>query len=109
MRAARSEGNDATRIKVSVQYRTKRGKVYELTRGVDVLAVSISPPEFADSGQWHVEARLGAGPSDPLADGWGATATAALTATARAWSEYGGLTVFDWDAVARELHGVNAV
>src|SRR5437762_11982814 len=106
MRSAASAGDDATKIKVTVQYRTKHGKVYELTRGTDVLALSISPPQVAKSGQWHVEARLGAGPSDPLADGWGATATAALTATAHAWTSCGGLTVFDWDAVARELHDV---
>jgi hypothetical protein len=83
--------------------------VYEITRGNDVLALSISPPEL-DSDKWHVEARLGTGPSEVMADGWGMTPTAALVATALAWtSQVPTLTVFDWDAVTRELKGVQAV
>lgn len=96
-------------LRISVQYRTKHGKVYELTRGNEILALHISPPDTG-SENWHVEARLGAAAGPAIADGWGATATAALDATALAWSSRDpGLTVFDWEAVTRELKGVQAV
>jgi len=108
MRTPRS-ANDPANTRISVQYRTKQGKVYEITRGNDVLALCISPPEL-DSDKWHVEARLGTAPGAVVADGWGTTATAALSATALAWtSQIPVLTVFDWDAVTRELKGVHAV
>lgn len=104
-----SSANDPTKTRISVQYRTKQGKVYELTRGTDVLALCISPPEL-NSDKWHVEARLGSGPGVVAADGWGTTATAALSAAALAWtSQVPKLTVFDWDAVTRELQVVQAV
>jgi hypothetical protein len=94
-----SSANDPGKTRISVQYRTKQGKVYEITRGLDVLALCISPPEL-DSDKWHVEARLGSGPG----------ATDALSATALAWTtQTPRLTVFDWDAVTRELKVVQAV
>jgi hypothetical protein len=108
MRSACS-ANDPGKTRISVQYRTKQGRVYEITRGSDVLALCICHPEV-DSGNWHVEARLGTGPGAVVADGWGITPTAALSATALAWtSQIPVLTVFDWDAVTRELRGVHAV
>jgi hypothetical protein len=104
-----SSANDPAKTRISVQYRTKQGKVYEITRGSDVLALCISHPEL-DSGKWHVEARLGTGPGAVVADGWGITATDALSATVLAWtSQIPTLTLFDWDAVTRELKGVHAV
>jgi hypothetical protein len=104
-----SSANDPGKTRISVQYRTKQGKVYEITRGLDVLALCISPPEL-DSDKWHVEARLGSGPGAVVADGWGTTATDALSATALAWTtQTPRLTVFDWDAVTRELKVVQAV
>jgi hypothetical protein len=104
-----SSANDPGKTRISVQYRTKQGRVYEITRGSDVLALCFSPPEL-DSDKWHVEARLGSGPGAVVADGWGATATAALSATALAWtSQISVLTVFDWDAVSRELQVVHAI
>jgi hypothetical protein len=62
-----------------------------------------------DSNGWHVEARLGTGVGPPIADGWGSTAAEALRETGRAWALRAAVTVFDWEAVTRELRGVNAV
>ena len=96
-------------LKISVQYRTKRGKVYELTRGNDVLALHISPPANG-SENWHVEAKLGATAGPAVIDGWGVTATAALYAAALVWTSRNPLlTVFDWDAVTKQLRDINAV
>jgi hypothetical protein len=97
--------------KITVQYRAKRGKVYELKSGEAQLAVHISPPEGpGDSGNWHVEARSGVGTSGCAVDGWGATAADAFRDVARAWTSHlPSLAVFDWEAVARELQGVRAL
>ena len=84
--------------------------MYELTLGTEVLALHISPPELADSGKWHVEARLGLTAGPAMADGWGTTATAALSEAVLAWTSHVPmLKSFDWDAVVRELQGVQAV
>jgi hypothetical protein len=97
------------RVKISVQYRTKHGKIYELTNKETVLALHILPPHGeVDSDDWHVEARLGTGVGPSVADGWGSTAAEALRETGRAWVSREG-TVFDWEAVTRELKGVSAV
>lgn len=97
-------------VKITVQYRTKRGKTYELTSRETVLAVHIARPEGpAASGTWHVEARLGTGVGPSIADGWGTTPAEALRETGRAWASRAPVTVFDWEAVTRELRGVHAV
>ncbi|HVU05847.1 MAG TPA: hypothetical protein VHE30_29060, partial [Polyangiaceae bacterium] len=83
-------------VKITVQYRTKEGKIYELTNKQTVLALHISAPDgHADRDTWHVEARLGTGTGPALVDGWGSTAAEALRETGRAWAlrEPG---VFDW-------------
>lgn len=110
MKARETLEGGVPKIKISVQYRTKQGRAYELTRGSEVLALHISPPELEDSGKWHVEARLGAAAGPAIADGWGTTATAALSATVVAWTSHVPLlTTFDWEAVTRELQCVHAV
>jgi len=98
-------------LRVTVQYRTKHGKVYELTSGAATLAVHISPPEnAADAGPWHIEARLGAATGPSMADGWGATPADALRVVASSWtSQLPALAAFDWDAVANELRSVRAI
>lgn len=98
-------------LKILVQYRAKRGRVYELKSGEGVLAVHISPRETpTDGGDWHVEARGMTATDGPCVEGWGATPVEALTDAARAWvSHVPPLTAFNWEAVARELHVVQAV
>src|SRR5207247_951792 len=98
-------------LKVTVQYRTKHGKVYELTSGAATLAVHISPPEdAADAGPWHVEAHLGVATGPSTVDGWGATPADALRVVASSWtSQLPALATFDWDAVAHELRSVRAI
>jgi hypothetical protein len=84
--------------------------MYELMLGTEVLALHFSPPELANSGKWHVEARLGVATGPATADGWGTTATAALSDAVLAWTSHVPLLKsFDWDAVVRELKGVHAV
>lgn len=98
-------------IKLTVQYRAKSGKIYELTCGGAVLAVHISPPADSEGPQdWHVAARLGTAPGPSLVDAWGATATEALRRVEHAWRAHSpSLTAFNWDAVVHELSAVRAL
>jgi len=101
----------ATGPKITVQYRTKRGKVYELQSSADALSLHFSldaaPP---GSGSWHIEAHSRGESSPPPVDGWGATPAEALKDVARAWNAQSPLHAdFDWEAVAKELHGVRAL
>jgi hypothetical protein len=99
------------RVTINAQYRTRQGRVYELSQGTDVLSLHIARPEFSVTGDWHVEGRLGiATGGEPLADGWGNTRVAALDALAAVWKSHSPrLVAFDWEAVASELRGVQAV
>jgi hypothetical protein len=97
--------------KIVVQYRAKGGKVYELQVADDKLAVHISRERNdADSGVWHVDAQSPCfGGPLPVA-GSGATAAEAFGDAARAWKSHDPpLTVFDWDAIERELRVVQAL
>ena len=109
MRRTRSTVDDG-RLKVSMQYRTKYGMVFEFIDGANVLAVQISPPLSDDSREWHVETRLGTAAGPALVDAWGATAAEALRKAASTWvAHVPPLTAFDWEGVASALHAVRAV
>jgi hypothetical protein len=105
------KAKDPDAVRITVQYRAKSGKIYELTHRESLLAVHISPPsDPVKPDSWHVEARLGTAAGPSLAEGWGATAADALRETGRAWlARVPSVTPFDWEAVTRELKGVQAV
>lgn len=100
-------------LKITVQYRTKHGRCYELMNGAALLVVHISPPETERASgdcSWHVEARSGSDTNGPSVDAWGVTAAAALCEVARTCaSRVPSLAAFNWETVARELQSVHAV
>jgi hypothetical protein len=98
-------------VKLTVQYRSKRGKFYELDCAGSMLAVHISPPEDSTVlREWHVEARLGSALGPSLVDARGPTARDALSKVERAWRDHvPSLAAFNWDAVVQELSAVRAV
>jgi hypothetical protein len=103
---------DPTRIQILVQYRSKRGKVFELTNGASVLTVEISQRRSTeDCGDWRVETRTGTGVLGPaVTDEWGNTAAEAFGKAASSWmSRQPALERFNWEAIATELHAVQAV
>lgn len=111
MRSSATPSDDA-KLKVTVQYRTKHGKCYELMKGAATLIVHISPPEGAETpGNWHVEARAGAASeASPSVDAWAATAAEALREIARTCpARAPSLAAFNWETVAHELELVHAV
>ncbi len=76
-----------------------------------MLSVHIRPRQSPlDSGDWHVETRLGTGDGPSVVDAWGATPADALRGVVSAWGvQVPKLQVFNWEAVTRELHAVRAV
>jgi hypothetical protein len=111
MNASKATKGGTNRLQITMQYRGKRGKVYELKHGESQLALHIYPPEReADSGRWHVEARQGVEQSSAPVDGWGISAADALRDVARVWMEQSpALVSFNWEAVAHELQLVQAL
>lgn len=99
------------RLKIIVQYRTKRGKVYEIETPTALISLHISQElESAEGSPWHAEARSVREPEPRAVDGWGPTRAEALADVARAWGAEGALvTPFDWDDATRALRTVQAI
>jgi hypothetical protein len=94
-----------------MQYRSKLGRVFELTDGAAILTVHIVPRQSPlEPDDWHVETRLDTGTGPPVVDGWGASPAEALGAVARTWvGTTPSLQVFNWETVTHELRAVQAV
>lgn len=97
--------------RIIVQYRAKAAKVYELQSNGAVVAVRITQNEDeAASSGWHIDAQSDCTRGLSVVEGRGNTAAEALKDVARVWIEHRPpLTIFDWEAIARELHVVNAI
>jgi hypothetical protein len=101
---------EAGGLKISVQYRTREGKVFEFTDGTAILAVHIRRPEVSlPNGLWRTEARLGTAAGPSMAEGEGASAAEALEDLASIWRAQRPQLAFDWNVVTRELRLVHAV
>ena len=100
-------------LKITDQFRDRRGMVYDLKCEGIRLTVCVSPRENdMDLGDWRVEARATQGPEAEVVAEWGATRIEALRAVGRTWTskpQANGLPTFDWEAVARVLTEVRAV
>jgi hypothetical protein len=100
-------------VKITNQFRSKDGFVYDLRSDGARLTVSIMPREHsADPADWKVEARSSHGPDAVVVTEWGATRVDVLREVGRAWvskaTEHG-LPSFDWEAVAKALKDVRAI
>ncbi|HEX4337824.1 MAG TPA: hypothetical protein VH062_18065 [Polyangiaceae bacterium] len=93
--------------KIIVQYRARGGKVYEIQSAEAVVAVHISESE-TETAKWRVGAQSAGVP--PMIEARASTAAEALKDVASAWkSHVPALTVFDWEAITRELSLVQAL
>jgi hypothetical protein len=105
-----SEDKDA--LKITNQFRNKRGIVYDLKHQADRLTVCITQRENPDDpGEWRVDLSTGS-QSEAAITEWGPTKADALKAAGATWlSSSGslGLPTFDWDAVAKALTTVRAI
>ena len=112
MRPDQRRGAPPTSIgpKIIVQYRQKSAKVYEVESNGSALEVRIChADEAALLNGWRVDARARFEHAAPI-EAWGTTAADALSEVARMWNARGPAPrIFDWEAIARLLHGVQAI
>jgi hypothetical protein len=99
--------------KVTMQYRSGAGKVFELESAGKMLDVHVTPrnaPENA--GEWHVTAQDRRGGDATIIAEWGATRSEALDKVSRSWvaqmTEHN-LSAFDWVAVTSTLLAIRAI
>ncbi len=103
----------ADALKITNQYRSKTGFVYDLKCNGVRLTVGIAPRQGpSDPGEWCVEGHAGSASDAPLVSAWGPTKSEALSEVGRLWAGKTaelGLPEFDWAAVAVVLSGVRAI
>jgi len=97
--------------KVTMQYRSGAGKVFELESAGQMLDVHVTPREDA-AGQWQVAAHDRRSAGAVVISESGATRSEALEKVSRAWAEQmteRNLTPFDWIAVTSTLQSIRAI
>jgi hypothetical protein len=105
-----TEDKDA--LKITNQFRNKRGIVYDLKHQADRLTVCITQRENPDDvNEWRVDLSAGS-QGEAVITEWGATKADALKAAGSTWISQAdalNLPTFDWDAVAKALTTVRAI
>ena|SRR6478609_6139166 len=99
--------------KVTMQYRSGAGKVFELESAGRLLDVHVTPCEGSESaGHWRVAAQDRRSVGAVVISETGATRGEALEKVSRAWIERmsdSNLTAFDWIAVTSTLQAIRAI
>jgi len=107
------EPKDKNALRITDQFRTTRGMVYDLRCYESRLSVCIGPRnEVSDPADWRVEAWSGRIGEGAVVTEWGRTKALALSAAGHVWAEQtrgNSLPAFDWDAVAKALNDVRAL
>jgi hypothetical protein len=100
-------------VKITNQFRSKDGFVYDLRSDGARLTVAIMPREHsADPADWKVEARSSHGPDAVVVTAWGGVKIDVLREVGKSWAEKSmehGLPNFDWELVAKALKDVRAI
>lgn len=109
----KAEPKDKDALRITDQFRSNRGSVYDLRCQGSRLTVCIAERNNSqDPGNWRVEAWTGPrGDANVIAE-WGTTRAVALSAVGRLWAEHAserGLPSFDWESVAKALGDVRAL
>jgi len=104
---------EAASIRITNQFRSRNGFVYDFTCDGARLTLSISPRESSsDEGEWRIEARTSHAPEALSVARWGATKVLALREVGRAWDSEAagrGLPLFAWPVVETALTDVRAL
>jgi len=99
------------RVRITNQFRDRRGMVYELK--CDGISVTISVwPSVEDETAWSAEVIAKLLPPPPAVCGMGASREAAVRALGDAWAgsrPAGGLPHLDWEAIRAALSIVRAI
>lgn len=109
----RAEPKDKDALRITDQFRSNRGTVYDLRCQGSRLTVCIAErSNTGDPDNWRVEAWTGSRNDASVIAEWGATRAVALSAVGRFWAEHAsarGLPSFDWESVAKALSEVRAI
>jgi hypothetical protein len=104
---------EAASIRITNQFRSRNGFVYDFTCDGARLTLSISQREnAADEGEWRIEARTNHAPEALVVARWGPTRLEALREVGRAWDSEAagrGLPLFAWQSVETALTDVRAI
>jgi hypothetical protein len=99
--------------KVTMQYRSGAGKVFELESAGKMLDVRVTPRDTPESaGEWRVAVQDRRGGDAVVIAEWGATRSEALDKVSRTWVEQmteQKLNAFDWAAVTNTLLAIRAI
>jgi hypothetical protein len=104
------KGKQQESVRITDQFRDRRGMVYDLKCAGIGVSISISPSE--DQTEWNAEAVVKLLPAPPVVCGTGSSREAALRVVADAWIERGtadGLPYLDWEAIRGALTTVRAI
>jgi hypothetical protein len=100
-------------VRITDQFRSRNGFVYDFRFEGARLTLSIAPRENEDdAGDWKVEARSRHTPEALVIANWGPTRVDALREVGRSWLSQAaahGLPSFDWEAVEKALLDVRAL
>jgi hypothetical protein len=109
----RGDADEAKRVKITNQFRTRTGISYDLKCDGARLTVCITQRRGpSDEGEWRVEARTKLIGEEASLESWGPTRRDALVGVGKEWASRSmelGLPSFDWDAVATALGEVKAL
>jgi hypothetical protein len=99
--------------KVTMQYRSGTGKVFELESAGKILDVHVTPRDASDAtGEWQVAAHDRRDGNAIVISEWGATRSEALDKVSRTWAAQmseRNLSAFDWAAVTNTLLAIRAI
>jgi hypothetical protein len=106
-------GKEVATVRITNQFRSRSGFVYDFSCDGARLTLSISSRESpSDEGDWRVEARTSHAPESLVVKRSGPTRLDALREVASAWDSDAaarGLPLFDWRAVEKALTDVRAM
>lgn len=101
------------KLRITDQFRSKNGFVYDLRFEGARLTLFIAPREHpSDAGEWKVEASTRRLPEPFVITHWGPTRADALQEVGRSWvaqAPSNDLPAFDWAAVEKALREVRAL
>jgi hypothetical protein len=105
------KGKQQASVRITDQYRDRRGMVYDFKCAGVGVSISISASS-EDQTDWRAEVTTKLDPPPPVVCGTGPSREAALRVAADAWTEKGetdGLPPLDWEAIRGALVTVRAI
>ena len=100
-------------LKITNQFRSKNGFVYDFKLLETRMSLNISPRESdADEGDWRVDAQVRRSSDSVVITGWGATRADAVADVGRSWASKSSelqFPTYERDAVVKMLSQVRAL